>query len=290
MNFSYKKNICFAAITTLLFGAFAACTPESSDAELGPPPGVASFTATPVDGKPNKIAVKNTTPGAFSFAWEDDNQNKARREIDTLFYFLKGEYTIQLTVAKSGGYARATQKVNIVNDAPTRDIIQSGNMEPGSEAAWTVLKTTGKQTGIKIADGVLNFNNAGDTVNTNGAVYQKVTVIAGKFYRFSAHVTGNGAVNSWLEVYIDKTAPRQESDYTTGKYIALSTKAGCGAVKFDGELADIGCDGTGKGKKGVITFKESGDIYIVLKAGSSDHGTLGDGGINVDDVKFLEEI
>jgi len=288
MNFHNIKNTSFAAIATLLIGSFAACTPESSDAELGPPPGVASFTATPVDGKPNKIQVKNTTPGAFIFAWEDDNQNKARREIDTLFYFLKGEYNIQLTVGKSGGYARTTQKVNIPIDAPTRNILQGSDMEPGSEAAWTVLNTGGgTQTTIKIADGVLNFSNTG---NSNGAIYQKVKVTAGKFYRLSARVSGKGATNSWLEVYIDKTAPKQESDYTSNKFIALSTWGGCGAVKFDDNLETFGCDGSGKGKKGVITFKETGDIYIVLKAGSTDGGTLGDGGFNVDNVQFLEEI
>jgi hypothetical protein len=285
MNFQHIKNTSIAAIATLLAGTFSACTPESSDKDLGPQP-VASFTATPVDGKPNKIIVNNTTPGGFLFVWEDDNQSKARRATDTLFYFLKGEYNIQLTVATSGGYAKAAQKVNIANDAPTRDILQGGNMETGSEAFWTVLNTGGTQTGINIAGGVMNFSNAG---NTNGAIYQKVTVSKGKFYRLSARVTGKGASNSWFEVYIDKAVPKQGSDYSGNKYISLNTWAGCGAVKFDGNLETIGCDGTGKDRKGVMTFSESGDIYIVLKAGSSG-GTLGDGGINIDDIKFLEEI
>jgi hypothetical protein len=285
MNFHYITNTRTIAMAALLAGAMSACTPESSDKGLGPLP-AASFTAEPLAGNPNKIVVANTTPGGFMFEYADDNNNKSTREKDTLSYFQAGEYTIQFTVFTSGGYAKAVKKVTIAQNAKTQDILQGGDMATGSEQFWTVLNTGGTQTAIKIENGAMHFDNTGDT---NGAIYQKVSVTAGKSYMLSAHVSGNGASNSWFEFYIDTAVPKQGSDYSGNKYISLNTWSGCGTVKFAGDIAIIGCDGTGKNKNGVMSFTKTGDVYIVIKAGSSG-GTLGTGGIVLDDVKFLEEI
>lgn len=285
MNFQYIKHTRTIAMAALLAGAVSACTPESSDKELGPLP-TATFTAEPLDGNPNKIVVNNTTPGGFLFEWTDDNGHKSTRATDTLSYFQQGEYTIQFTVFTNGGYAKTAKKVTIAQNAETQDILKGGSMEAGSEQFWTVLNTGGSQTDIKIENGLMRFSNTG---NTNGAIYQKVSVKAGKSYVFSAQVAGNGATNSWFEIYIDAAVPKQGSDYSGNKYISLNTWSGCGAVKFAGDLAIIGCDGTGKNKNGIMSFTKTGDIYIVIKAGSSG-GTLGTGGITIDNVKFLEEI
>jgi hypothetical protein len=285
MNFHYISNTRTIAMAALLAGAVSACTPESSNKDLGPLP-TASFTAEPLAGNANKIVVANTTPGGFLFEYSDDNGHKSTRERDTLSYFQKGEYTIQFTVFTNGGFAKAVKKVTIAQNAQTRDILKGGDMATGSEQFWTVLNTGGTQTAIKIENGAMHFDNTGDS---NGAIYQKVSVVAGKSYIFSAKVSGNGASNSWFEIYIDTAVPKQGSDYSGNKYISLNTWSGCGAVKFSGDLATIGCDGTGKNKNGVMSFTKTGDIYIVVKAGSAG-GTLGTGGVVFDDVKFLEEI
>jgi hypothetical protein len=273
-------NIFFIALATL-----SSCTPESSTKDLGALP-TPSFTAVPVDGKPYKIVVKSTTPAAFMWRWNYKNTRTAKRETDTLSFPWKGEYTIQLTAFGQGGYAIATQNVSIPVDVPVKDILKGGDMEAGSEQYWTKLNTGGIQTLIDFNNGVMTFNNTG---NSNSAIYQAIKVTAGKEYIFSGTVKGNGATNSWFEVYFSTTVPKQGSDYSGTKYIGLSTWDGCGAVPFDGNLAEIGCSGSGKGERGSMMFNTSDSIYLVIKAGSSDGGNLGTG-ITLDDVKFMEEL
>ncbi|MVT12040.1 hypothetical protein [Chitinophaga tropicalis] len=282
MNHRYNYTL---AMAVLLACAITSCSPESSDAKLGPAP-TAAFTATPMSGKPNKIIVSNATPGGFMWQWEDGNGGKSKKEVDTFSYFRKGEYTIQMTVFTNGGYAATAQKVTIAGDAPTQDILKGGTMEAGSEQNWTILNTGGTQTTIKIENGVMNFSNTG---NSNGAVYQAINVTAGKSYVFSGNVKGNGATNSWFEVYFGATAPKQGSDYSGTKFVSLNTWTGCGKIPFDGNLNEIGCDGAGTGQSGIMKFNTTGTIYMVIKAGSAG-GTLGAGGISLDNVKFLEEI
>lgn len=263
------------------------CSPESSTQELGPAP-TASFSATPVEGKPYKLIVKSTTPNGFMWRWNFRNNKVAVREIDTLSFAKKGEYPIQFTVFTNGGYATTSQNVIITADAPVADILKGGDMETGSEQYWTLLNTGGTQTSIQVVNGVMQFGNTGDS---NGAIYQKLKVIPGREYTFSGTVKGNGATNTWFEVYFGTKAPVQGTDYSgTGvkKYIAMSTWSGCGIVPFDGNLAEIGCDGEGKGKGGAMVFAPADTaVYMVIKAGSAG-GNMGTG-ITLDDVKFMEE-
>lgn len=287
MNFQYIKHTRIIAMAALLAGAISGCTPESSDKELGPLP-TASFTADILTSNPNRIVVANTTPGGFLFDWKDDSWNASKREKDTLAYFWAGEYILKFTVFTSGGYDTSAKKITIAKDVVTKDILKGGNMEAGSEQFWTVLNTGGTQTAIKFVNGKLNFSNTG---SSSGAIYQEVNVIAGKFYRFSGLVSGEGASDSWFEVYFGTKAPEQGKDYTDNKFIALSTWAGCAKIPFkDKDLAIFGCDGAGVNRRGVMMFKTSGKIYLVIKAGSSNDKTLGTGGISIDDVEFQEEI
>lgn len=283
MNFNIKHHFP-RALSVLLVCAIPACTPESSNDELGPL-ATASFTATPMEGNPNKIIVSSTTKGGFLWLWNYGAKGVARRETDTLRLPKQGEHTIQLTVFTKGGYSTTAQKVTIPRDAPTIDILKGGDMEAGSEAHWTLLNTGGTQTAITIEGGVMKFSNTGDS---NGAIYQAVEVIADREYTFSGIVKGNGAQNTWFEVYYGTKEPVQGADYTGTKFIALNTWSGCGTIPFDGDLVEIGCDGDGKNKEGKYVFETSGTVYIVIKAGSSG-GTLGTGGITIDNVRFLEE-
>ncbi|PUZ22756.1 hypothetical protein DCC81_20215 [Chitinophaga parva] len=270
----------------LLAAALHACTPESSSQDLGPLP-VASFTAAPLSGNANRIAIASTTPGAFMWQWQyGDAGGTSSKEKDTITFSKKGTYAIQLTAYTRGGAATAAQQVTIANDLPPVNVLKGSTMDADATQYWTVLNTGGTQTSISIANGVMNFSNTG---NTNGAIYQAVQVDANRNYYFSGHVKGNGATNTWFEIYILPDVPVQGSDYGNGKkFVALNTWAGCGGAAFDGDIATIGCDGDYKGQNGKIKFATAGTIYIVIKAGSSG-GTMGNGGINIDDVTFSEE-
>ncbi|GAA3923973.1 hypothetical protein GCM10022209_16520 [Chitinophaga oryziterrae] len=283
INAFRMKNICFVAIAAII----SSCSPESSSKQLGPLP-TASFTVTPMEGKPYKMIVKSTTNGGFLWRWNYRDTKVAVRETDTLSFAKQGEYPIQFTVFTDGGYATTSQNVTVTADAPVADILKGGDMEAGSGQYWTLLNTGGTQTSIQVTNGVMQFGNTGDS---NGAIYQKLKVIPGREYTFSGDVKGTGATNTWFEVYFGTKAPAQGSDYSgTGvtKYIALNTWSGCGLVPFDGNLAEIGCDGDGKGKGGTMVFAGSDTtVYMVIKAGSAG-GNMGTG-ITLDNVKFMEE-
>jgi hypothetical protein len=277
------KGACFMAIAALI----SSCSPDSSNRELGPVP-TASFSVTPMEGKPYKMIVKSTTQGGFIWRWNYRDTRVATRETDTLSFAKMGNYPIQFTVFTDGGYATTSQNVTVTADAPVADILKGGDMETGSEQYWTVLNTGGAQTSIQIVNGVMQFGNTGDS---NGAIYQKLKVIPGREYTFSGNVKGTGATNTWFEIYFGTKAPVQGSDYSgTGvtKYVAMNTWSGCGSIPFDGNIAEIGCDGDGKGKGGSMTFSGSDTtVYLVIKAGSSG-GNMGTG-ISLDNVKFMEE-
>ncbi|WP_143307080.1 PKD domain-containing protein [Chitinophaga vietnamensis] len=263
----------------------AACTPESGRKDLGPLP-VASFTATPLGSNPNKIVVKSTTPGAFLWSWNYANNLTSRLETDTFSFPKKGEYSIQLTAFTHGGYATAAQKVNIANDMPAVNILPGSDLtQSASSQYWTVLNTGGTQTSINFTAAGLVFSNTG---NSNGAIFQGVKVNPAKDYILSMQVQGSGATNSWFEVYVGTDAPVQGKDYSGNKFISLNTWAGCGNAPFNGDLAAIGCSGSGTGAGGKLHFTSNNTVYILIKAGSSG-GTLGNGGITVANVKLLEQ-
>lgn len=270
----------------ILAGIFilASCSPESEKMDLGPISTV-SFTAVPLATNPNKVVVVSTTEGGFIWQWKYGTSGTSAKERDTISFSKKGNYNIQLTVYSKGGFATAAQSITIANDMPAVDIMKGGNMEAGSEANWTLLNTGGDQTSIVIAGGVMKFTN---TANSNGAIYQAFNVIAGREYTFSGKVKGQGATNSWFEVVFGTTAPVQGKDYSGTKWNSMNTWSGCGLLPFNGDLAEIGCDGDGKGKGGKMKFTATGKVYMVIKAGSSG-GTLGTGGIEIDDIKFMEE-
>lgn len=280
------KHISFLTGMALVITALNACTPESSSQDLGPLP-VASFTAIPLSGNPNKFVVQNTTKGAFISRWVygDGVDNSASSLVTDTFTFAKhGDYAIQLTTYTKGGSATAVQQVSVTNDLPPVDILKGGDMGDDASSYWTVLNTGGDQTTIAIAGGVLKFSNTG---NTNGAIYQAVNVIAGRDYTFHAHVSGGGATNTWFETYFLTTKPVQGSDFSGTNFVALNTWAGCGNATFDGELTEIGCDGASKAAHGKMKFATSGTIYIAFKGGSSG-GNMGPNGITIDNVAFLQ--
>lgn len=261
---------------------FAACSPESSSTALHPLP-QPSFTAVPLATNPNKVVVESTTPGDFLWLWNYGTSGVSRLKRDTLAFSKKGEYTIQLTVFTQGGFATTAQKVNIAADMPAVDILKGGSMDDA--AAWTQNPIGGSPSVITIANGVMKFTNTGDS---NGAIYQELTVKAGRQYTLSADISGGGATNTWFELVIGTAKPVSGTDYAGKAFLAMNTWAGCGNAPFSGNFATVACDGDGKGKGGNIKFDKDGKVYLVIKAGSAG-GNFGPDGITLDNLKFMEE-
>lgn len=292
---SIKIYLSSSMALMMLIIALSSCRPEMEELELGATP-VATFTATPLADNPNKIVFVKTSTEGFMHAWDFGNGQKAdsKVNVDTVEYPKKGEYEASLTVFNQGGSTTTKKKIIIEADkfipppppVGGTNLLKNGEMADAS--SWTVVKVNATETTTEFKDGVLNFSNGTGSAQTNIVVYQAVEVKANQKYKFSANVTGAGATNSWLELYFGKSLPAEGADYSDGLYTGLNTWDGCGGETFNEDLAIFGCKaGDGKGKGGEITFAEAGTIYVVLKAGSWD-GSLGEGGISIDNVQLVE--
>lgn len=267
-------------VIVLAASCLSACRQEN-DYSLGPLP-VASFTATPLSSNPNKVVVTSTTKGAFEWLWNFGNNTSSRKETDTVIYDKKGTYQIMLYAFGQGGYDSAAQSITIASDIQGLNLVKGGDMSDPS--AWSVLNTGGEQTTVTFTDSSAVFTTSG---NSNGGIYQAIQVEAGAQYKFSANVQGSGATNTWFEVYFGTTVPADGSDYTDNKFVSLNTWAGCGTGPFNGDIADIGCSGSGTDAGGIITFSTSGTVYLVIKAGSAGGG-FGSDGITLDNVSLIK--
>jgi PKD repeat protein len=267
-------------VMLLALSCLAACK-QTDNYSLGPLP-TASFTATPLSSNPNKIVVTSTTKGAFEWLWNFGNNTTSRKQTDTVIYDKKGTYQIMLYAFGQGGYDSTTQSVTIAADIQGLNLVKGGDMSDAS--AWSVLNTGGEQTTVTFKDGAAVFTTSG---NSNGGIYQALQVEAGAQYKFSANVEGSGATNTWFEVYFGATKPTDGQDYTDNKFVSLNTWSGCGTGPFNGDIANIGCSGSGTDAGGIITFATSGTVYLVIKAGASGGG-FGADGITLDNVSLIK--
>lgn len=174
-----------------------------------------------------------------------------------------------------------------LQEADVDNLIVGGDMSAAE--AWNIFKADMTQTTTEFVDGGLKFSNGVGSAQTNVLVWTTAEVEAGKNYKFAASVKGSGATNSWFEVLFGTTEPVSDADYGNGLYTGLSTWDGCATSAFNGNLATLGCKAgaAGTNQSGVITFANSGTVYLVFKAGSWD-GSLGADGIVLDNVQLIE--
>lgn len=279
----YSKNWQFLVMLVIAGGfLITSCDDNSAGEELGSLPD-ASFTATPLSDNPNKIVVESTTEDAFMWKWEFGNGVTSKSESDTVTYINQGDYTIELTAFGQGGSSTATQQINIASDYQGENVLPNDGALTSDN--WTFLATGGNQINVTFENGNATFTN---TPYSYGAIYVPVQVEASVEYIFSAQVEGSGMGNeSWFEIYMGTTEPSQGSDYTDNKFVALNTYVPCGGSPFDGDVANIGCDGSGTGEGGIVTFSTDGTIYLVVKAGSNN-GTLGEGGVTLTSISLAK--
>jgi hypothetical protein len=256
----------------------AGCTPDNNAPALGSTPKV-NFTVAQVSGVNNTFVCTAGTAGVFGWYWSTGNGSPvAGTASDTIHFAQHGNYRIMLTAIGKGGYDTASQIVSVASDDLGKTVLQGGTLDTASASAWTVLNTGGLQTTFTFTSNGLVVSNTG---NTNGGIYQAVQLQAGVNYKFSCNVSGSGMSNSWFEFYIGATVPTQGSDYTDNKIYSLNTWSGCGKTAFDGNVVQIGCNGSGP-SSGDFSVATSGTYYVVIKAGSSG-GTLGSG-VTVADI------
>jgi hypothetical protein len=237
----------------------------------------ATFSVEPVAGRNNTYLVKNTTTGAMNTRWDFDKGAGfgAGKFVDTIFYPDAGAYNIKMQAMGKGGlyYDATAQTITVAtSDSNAGNLVQGCKINAEDASKWTAMT---------ISAGVTMEMKEGKMLATGGgwghaAFWQKISVVAGKKYRFGMTVAGSGASDTWAEVYFGTTQPVAGSDYSSGgNQIGLNTWAGCGNVPFSGNIAIIGCAGALTGKNGEVTFTTSGDIYLLVKTGGANLGTTG---------------
>jgi hypothetical protein len=270
------KHMGAGLVTGLALLALGSCQKDFTDnglhTDLSP-----SFTMKPVAGRTNTYLFKNTTPGAMNTRWDFDNGSgfAIGKFVDTIFYPDAGTYAVKMQSMGKGGlyYDAASQTVNIATSDPNAgNLVEGSKMNAADASKWTIMTISSGVT-MEMKEGVMVATGGGWG---HAAFWQKLTVVAGKKYRFGMTVAGSGASDTWAEVYFGTTQPVAGSDYSAGgNQIGLNTWAGCGNVPFSGNIATIGCSGAISGKNGEITFAASGNVYLLVKAGGANLGTTG---------------
>jgi hypothetical protein len=264
----------------IIASVFTACDNNTSG-QLGTP-SETSFTATPLSDNPNKIVVKSTTKDAFMWLWDFGNGTKSKNKTDTVTYIYQGKYTIKLTTFDHGGSDSTSKEIKIASDYQGNNVLKNdGALKPDD---WTYLNIPGGgKLDVTYSKNTINFSN---DQFSYGAIYQPIQVKAGEKYLFSAHIKGSGmGAESWFEIYFGTSKPQQGSDYLDNKYVSLNTYVPCGGEPFDGDLTKMSCSGNGTDNGGIITFSNSGTVYLVIKAGSNG-GTLGKDGITLESISL----
>jgi hypothetical protein len=265
------RSIFYAAIVVLL----GAC--GSSDNPTPNP--TADFTSAVDGSNPLTIHFTNTSKDASTFAWDFGDNSTSTDKDPSHTYAKGGAYQVKLVA--TGGTGKTSEKDDTATSPA--NLIGGGDMSVSTKAFWTVdTLNAPSPTSWTFADnGTLSFSNDVGT-ETNILVWQPIYVEAGKQYTFSAHVKGGGASNMWFEIYFGTSKPAKGSDYTDNKYIALNTWSGCGGDAVDGDIATIGCDGSGKDTSGSITFTSTGVVYFGIKTGVWDGAYTN--ALTIDDV------
>jgi hypothetical protein len=267
-------------------GVFSGCTPEEitknnglTDTSLSP-----SFTIEPVQGKNNTYVFKIDPKGVLGVKWDKGTGAGlvAGKGIDTVFYPDAGDYTITFeAMGRGGAKATTSQTLNVPTSDPVAgNLVVGGKMNDSDASAWNkIIISAGVDFVLKDGKMIASGGNWG-----HAAIYQQINVEANKKYKFGMNVSGNGATDTWFEVYFGKKAPENGVDYSDGgKKFGLNTWGGCGSTPFNGDIAIIGCDAQLAGKNGEIMFAESGPVYLLIKTGGANLGT---GGISIDNVEL----
>lgn len=270
----------FVALATI---TFTSCQPEEFDSGngLSDPNVDATFTITPIEGSANKFKLVAETNNVISNGWNlGDGVEYRGGQTEEIFLPDAGTYTITHTAYGRGGLSNSMSQELVVatSDAAAGNLVRGGKFENAEDhGEWTVLNISASGTSWAFNPG--NATVTGGGWNQQG-IYQAIEIEANKEYSIDMFVSGSGSVNTWFEVYASPTAPTQGSDYSAdGKRMGLSTWDGCATSSFSGKLSALGCVGSGN----VVSFPESGTIYLLIKCGGENIGTTG---ITIDNVEF----
>jgi len=280
MRFNVKNE--YRSILPGFLGALLllGCQPEDSFGDNGLTDTTmdASFTIETVEGEPNRFVLQAQSEAYLLSKWDigdGEYQGKATEEI---FLPDAGSYTITHTAVGAGGGTSSSSQELVVDqsDPNAGNLVVGGKFDSAEDIAqWTILN-------ISASGASWTFESGGATINATGSnqqgIFQAIEVQAGKSYALDMNVRGDGATDTWFEVFLSTQAPVQFNDYSAdGTRIGLNTWAGCGNAPFSGKLSQLSCAGSGN----VVSFDADATVYLVIKCGGGNVG-----GITVDNVEL----
>jgi PKD repeat protein len=113
---NYKHTVTASALLLVSAVLITACKYDVKD--LMPKP-TASFTVTPVAGAVNKYLLSSTATNSFRYDWDKaEGTFKQGKQVDTVYFPDKGNYTVKLLVYGQSGMDSASQVINVANDDP----------------------------------------------------------------------------------------------------------------------------------------------------------------------------
>lgn len=273
------RNGCYAFALAAM-GILAGCQPDEVEGgnPLNGPELDASFSATSTeptleDGQTITVTANSTSDDIQYHIWAASNANGeypssgGQRGTTATFTFSQGgTYKIKHIVAGfvGGNLFTSEQEFNVELPLPEfgPNVVTSPNFEDASD--WTSFQTS-NEPGVNWTFNEGSATASGGTGNYPGrGIFQEVELEAGS-YIVDMHAEGEGATDTWFEVYIGTSMPQEGADYTDGGIIiALNTWNGCGNTPFNGQLADLSCAGEGN----PVTIADAGTYYLVVKTGS----------------------
>ncbi|MBL3658699.1 hypothetical protein [Fulvivirga sediminis] len=273
--------------TAVLLGTAAimvcSCTPEDDSLSLGQPE-EASFTVSPIPGEPNFFKVEDTTPNSFITYWNIGKGFEKGEKVDTLFLPDKEMYEISVMAVSAGGRDISDIKTIevLTADPAAGNLVKGAKMDKDAFDYWTkFFISSDKKVDFSLKEGHMVASGGGQG---HAGIYQPIEVEANKTYNLSVYLSGKGATDVWLEVYMGDVEPEEGVEYKDGgNLMGLNTWSNCGNSPFSGNLAVIGCSGSLIGKKGEIEFETGGTKYLVIRTGGA---SMGEGGISIDEVEF----
>ncbi|HZG24281.1 MAG TPA: hypothetical protein VEZ17_06870 [Chitinophagaceae bacterium] len=114
------------------------CSPDTAE-DLGIKP-VASFTTSPVAGKVNTFLLQSTSQNAYGYQWDKGIGRFVKgNQIDTVYFPLKGTYTVKLRAFGRGGYDSTGQTVSVTVD----DILNNPTFKLLTAKSWKLNPAVG---------------------------------------------------------------------------------------------------------------------------------------------------
>lgn len=120
MNYMAKlKTNSLAILLIIVIGTSLHSCKKYEVKSLGPKP-KASFTVTPVSGKPNTYLLTSTSTNSFRYDWDKGTGTYVQgKQVDTAYFIFSGTYTIKLFVYGQSGVDSSSQVINVPTSDPT---------------------------------------------------------------------------------------------------------------------------------------------------------------------------